>query len=298
MSILIDATSRIVVVGLTGGTARVDAERSLRYGARILAGVSPGKAGEMVHAIPVYDTIRLAMAEHQADTAVVYVPAAAVRDAVMEAVDAGLRQVLVTAEYVPLHDVAYIVAACRIAGIRLIGCNTNGVISPGRSRIGGIGGSDPSEIYVPGRIGICSRSGGMSAEIALAVKDAGLGVSTCVSMGGDAMTGMRMADFALLFEDDPGTDAIIVFGEPGTRNEQELAAQIGAGRIRKPVLALIAGQFQETYPQGATFGHTAAVIGGADDSASAKRALLASVGVHVCGALDDIGPTLRRLLRQ
>lgn len=296
MSILIDANTRIIVVGMTGGTARVDAERSLRYGARIVAGVSPGKGGEAVHGIPVYDTIRLALAEHPADTAVIYVPAAAVRDAVMEAVDADLRQVLVTAEYVPLHDVAYVIAACRAAGIRLIGCNTNGVISPGQSRLGGIGGSDPSEIYVPGRIGICSRSGGMSAELALAVKDAGLGVSTCVSMGGDAMTGMRMADYALLFEDDPETDAMIVFGEPGTRNEQELAALIRAGRIRKPVLALVVGQFQETYPPGATFGHTAAVIGGADDSASAKRRLLAEAGVHVCPTLDDIAPILRRVL--
>ena len=298
MSILIDETTRILVTGLTGATARVDAERALRYGSRIVAGVSPGKGGETVHGVPVYDTVRLALAEHPADAACIYVPPQAARDAVLEALDAGLKLLLVTAEYVPLHDIATIIAACKAGGARLIGCNTNGVISPGKCRMGGIGGEDPAEIYAPGRIGICSRSGGMSAEIALALKDGGYGVSTCVSMGGDTITGLSMADYAQLFEDDPDTDATIVFGEPGTRNEQDLASLVISGRLRKPVLALIAGAFQESYPQGVSFGHSAAMIQSGDDTATAKRRLLQKSGVHVCPSLDAIPETLNRLLRK
>ncbi len=296
MSILIDADTRIIVIGLTGATARVDAERSLRYGAHIVAGVSPGRGGESVHGIPVFDTVASALASHPADMAVIYVPAPAVREAVLETLDNGLKLMLVTAEYVPLHDVAYLLAACRAAGARLIGCNTNGIISPGKCRVGGIGGADPAEIYSPGRIGICSRSGGMSAEIALALRAAAFGISTCVSMGGDATTGLRMADYAVMFEQDPDTDALVVFGEPGTRNEQELACMVAAGQLRKPVLALVVGKFQEAYPRGATFGHAAAMIGGADDTASAKRRMLQQAGVHVCASLDDLARTLASVL--
>lgn len=296
MSILIDQQTRVIVSGLTGATARIDAQRSLRYGTRIVAGVSPGKGGQAVHGIPVYDTIRHALDEHAADAVVVYVPPGAVRDAVLEAVDAGIKLILVTAEYVPMHDVAYIASASRAAGVHLIGCNTNGIISPGKCRLGGIGGEDPNEIYVPGAIGICSRSGGMSAEISLALKQGGFGVSTCVSMGGDSITGLSMADYATMFEDDPATKAMIMFGEPGTRNEQQLADRVACGQISKPVLALVVGQFQEAYPKGVSFGHAAAMIGCANDSASSKRAMLRDAGVHVCSSLDDIPEVLGRLL--
>ena len=200
MSILIDADTRIIVIGLTGATARVDAERSLRYGAKIVAGVSPGRGGEAVHGIPVFDTVASALASHPVDMAVIYVPAPAVREAVLETLDNGLKLLLVTAEYVPLHDVAYLLAACRAAGARLIGCNTNGVISPGKCQ------------------------------------------------------------------------------------------------LRKPVLALVVGKFQEAYPRGATFGHAAAMIGGAEDTASAKRRMLQQAGVHVCASLDDLAHTLASVL--
>jgi succinyl-CoA synthetase alpha subunit len=298
MSVLIDETTRVVVFGLTGATARVDAERALRYGTRLVAGISPGRGGEVVHGIPVYDTARLALADRSADVGAIYLPPPAVRGGVLEALDAGLRLLLVTTEYVPAHDVAYIVAACRKVGARLIGCNSNGVISPGKSRIGGIGGIDPSEIYVPGTIGICSRSGGMSAEIALALKDCGRGVSTCVSMGGDEVTGLSMADYAALFDADPETEAIIVFGEPGTENEKGLADLVAAGRFTKPVLALIVGRFQENYPAGVSFGHAAAMIGSPGDTASAKQAMLRRAGVHVCATLDDVAGVLARVLPQ
>jgi len=185
------------------------------------------------------------------------------------------------------------VAAARAAGARLVGCNTNGLIAPGRCKLGGIGGAQPEDLYLPGRIGICSRSGGMSAELALALRAGGYGISTCVSMGGDAMTGLRMPDYVRLFDADTETDAVVLFGEPGTRNEQEVARLVAAGGVRKPVLALIAGEFQERYPAGMSFGHAAAMVTDPDSSATAKRRLLREAGVHVADTLEDLPALLR-----
>jgi len=291
MSILIDESTRVIVQGITGATARADTERCLRSGTKVVAGVSPGRGGEEVHGVPVYDTVSAALTEHPATATAIYVPPQAARDAVTEALDGGLKLLLVTAEYVPIHDVLIMTAAARAAGALLVGCNTNGIISAGKSRIGGIGGINPDELYPRGTVGICSRSGGMSAEIALALTAGGLGVSTCVSMGGDSVTGLRMVEYALMFEADPETRALVVFGEPGTSNEQELATAVATGKIKKPVVALIAGSFQENYPSGISFGHAAAMISKPGESASAKRALLAEAGVHVCGVLEKI-PTI------
>ena len=296
MSILIDASTRVIVQGITGAQARFDTEWCLRYGTRIVAGVTPGRGGESVHDVPVFDTVRRAAEGRDVNASVIYVPPAMVRPAVLEAIDAGIRLLVVMAEYVPQHDVAVIVASARGAGVRLVGCNTNGVISPGHCKLGGVGGMNPAEIYAPGRIGVCSRSGGMIAEISLALKAGGYGVSTAVAMGGDALTGLRMADYVRLFADDPGTDAVALFGEPGTDNEQEVAALVREGRIGKPVLALIAGEFQERYPLGVSFGHAAAMITDSSRSATAKRRLLRDAGAHVVQSLDEMPEVLRRLL--
>ena len=197
------------------------------------------------------------------------------------------------AENVPRHDAAAAVAAARAAEARIVGFNTNGVISPGRSKLGGIGGDRAGEIYAPGRIGVCSRSGGMSAEICWMLSRAGLGASTCVSMGGDPIVGMRMVEVLEMFEADAETDACIIFGEPGGTHELEVAEALRAGRLKKPVVALIAGQFQENYPAGASFGHFAAVIRGENDSASAKRRLLAAAGARVASSLEEIPGLVR-----
>ena len=296
MSILVDRDTRVIVQGVTGAQARFDTEWCLKYGTQVVAGVTPGKAGQSVHGVPVHDTLRRALEAHPADASVIYVSAPMVRSATLEAIAGGLRLVVVTTEYVPLHDVAYVVAAAREAGVRLVGCNSNGVISPGRTKLGGVGGVDPAEIYTPGRIGVCSRSGGMTAEISLALRAGGYGISTSVSMGGDLVTGMTMAEHLLLFEADPETEAMVIFGEPGTTNEQEVARHVAAQRITKPVVALIAGSFQDRYPRGMSFGHAAALIASDEDSASAKRRVLADAGVHVATALEDIPLLLTRAL--
>ena len=287
MSILIDGATRVVVQGITGNRGRFDTRLCLDYGVKIVAGVTPGRGGEDVYGVPVFDTVRRAVAETGADAAVLYVPAGGVRDAVFEAVDAGCNVMLATTENLPRHDAAEAVAVARAAGAWLVGFNTNGVISPGKCKIGGIGGADPDAIYQPGRIGVVSRSGGMSAEISWALKRAGMGVSTVVSMGGDRTTGRSMREYLGLFEADPETDAMIVYGEPGTDNEVEVAEAIRSGAIRKPVLALIAGAFQENYPTGRSFGHVAAMIAGEADAATAKRRRLKEAGAYVITSLDE-----------
>lgn len=294
MSILIDQNSKVVVQGITGAQGRFDTRYCLDYGTKIVAGVTPGRGGAEMEGVPVYDTVKQAVAASGATVSVLYVPARAVLDAVLEAVDAGISVILATAENVPRHDAAYAVSAVRAAGAHLIGFNTNGIISPGKCKLGGIGGDRPDDIYAPGRIGICSRSGGMSAELSLAVKQAGFGISTCVSLGGDPITGMRMAECLAMFEADPETDACVIYGEPGTDHERTVADALRRGDITKPVVALIAGRFQEAYPKGVSFGHVAAMIGTDDESASAKRRMLADAGVLIADSLENIPVLLRK----
>jgi succinyl-CoA synthetase alpha subunit len=294
VSILIGTDTRVVVQGATGTQARFDIRYCLEYGSRIVAGVTPGRGGEAVEGVPVFNTVAAAVAATGANASTVYVPARAVKDAVFEAVDSGISILACLAENVPRHDAAAAVAAARAAGARMVGFNTNGVISPGRSKLGGIGGDRAGEIYAPGRIGVCSRSGGMSAEICWMLSRAGLGASTCVSMGGDPIVGMRMAEVLEMFEADPETDACVIFGEPGGTHEIEVAEALRNRRLRKPLVALIAGQFQEAYPAGVSFGHFSAVIKGENDSASAKRRLLAEAGARVARSLEEIPQLLRR----
>ena len=293
MSILIDGATRVLVQGITGFQGRMDTRYCLEYGTRIVAGVTPGRGGDDVHGVPVFNTVKSALAKHPADAAVLYVPVATLKDALAEALDAGIKVILATTENVPRHDAAEMVAAARSSGARLIGFNTNGMVSAGQSKLAGIGGDRAAQIYVPGRIGVVSRSGGMSAEISWTLKRAGLGVSTCVSMGGDPITGMRMVEYIELFDADPETDAIVLFGEPGGTHEQDVAAAIAGGRIQKPVVALISGEFQERYPKGMSFGHVTAMIDKAGDSASEKRRVLAESGATVVDSLDRIPAAVR-----
>ena len=292
MSILINADTRVLVQGITGFQGRMDTEYSLAYGTKIVCGVTPGRAGELVHGLPIYNTVRRAVKQHAVDASILYVPATSLRDAALEAIEAGIKILVATTENVPRHDAALIVAEALRHNVSIVGFNTNGIITPGECKLGGIGGDRPERSYVPGRIGVCSRSGGMSAEIAWTIKKIGLGVSTCVSMGGDPITGMMMVDYLRLFEGDPATDAVVIFGEPGSAHEQGVAQAIKVGEIRKPVFAIVAGAFQENYPRGVSFGHVAAMIADNSDTATAKRRLLADAGVTVVNGLDELAERL------
>lgn len=296
MSILIDEKTRVLVQGITGNQGRYDTRLAIDYGVKIVAGVTPGRGGEEVEGVPVFDTVATAVARTGANAAVLYVPVAGICDAVTEAAEAGIDVILATTENVPRHDAARAVAAARKAGAWLVGFNTNGVISPGKCKIGGIGGDFPDSLYPIGKIGVVSRSGGMSAEIAMALKAAGRGVSTAVSMGGDRTTGRSMCEYLDLFEADDETDAMVIYGEPGTDNEAEVAAALRSGRLRKPVVAIVAGRFQENYPRGVSFGHVAAMIGNEADTASSKIRLLLDSGAEIASSLDEIGAALERRL--
>lgn len=295
MSILIDENTRVVVQGITGNQGRFDTKLALAYGVKIVAGVTPGRGGENVEGVPVFDTVGQAVGGTGANAAVLYVPLAGIRDAVIEAVEAGCKVLLATTENLPRHDAMVAVAAARNAGAWLVGFNTNGIISPGKCKLGGIGGDDPDKIFPPGRLGIVSRSGGMSAELSWALARGGYGVSTAVSMGGDRTTGRSMCEYLELFEADRDTDAMVIYGEPGTSNESEVAQAIRDGRLKKPVVAMVAGAFQELYPTGVSFGHVAAMISDNGDTATAKRKMLTASGAYVVRSLDDFPGVLKRL---
>ena len=296
MSILIDESTRVLVQGITGSQGRFDTEYCVAYGTNIVAGVTPGRGGQDVGGIPVYNTVKSAVEVSGATASVIYVPAPGIKDAVLEAVDAGIKVIVALTENVPRHDAAIAVAATRAAGAWLIGFNTNGMVSPGKSKLGGIGGDLANELYVPGRIGVCSRSGGMSAELSAALAAGGYGVSSCISIGGDPIIGNDMVEYARLFEADPDTDAMLFYGEPGSENEQGLARALRDGEITKPVVAMVAGVFQESHPAGLSFGHVAAMIRSADDSASAKQKLLTDSGAHIAHRLGEIPELLNKVL--
>jgi len=296
MSILIDEHTRLLIQGITGNQARFDVRYCLEYGTHIVAGVTPGRGGEEVEGVPVFNTVAAAMAATGANASAIYVPAHSVKDAVLEAVDAGIKMLLCLGENLPRHDASVAVSAARAAGAHMVGFNSNGLISPGKCKMGGIGGDSARVLYAPGRIGVCSRSGGMSAEICRTLGRSGLGASTCVSMGGDPIVGMRMLEVLRLFEADAETDACVIFGEPGGSHESEVAEAIASGELRKPVVALVAGAFQENYPPGISFGHIAAIIRGGNDSATAKRALLAQAGALVASSLEEIPGLLKAAL--
>ena len=296
MSILIDDSTRVLVQGITGSQGRFDTEYCVTYGTNIVAGVTPGRGGQDVNGIPVYNTVKSAVDASGATASVIYVPAPGIKDAVLEAVDAGIKIIVALTENVPRHDAAIAVAATRAAGVWLIGFNTNGMVSPGKSKLGGIGGDRANELYVPGRIGVCSRSGGMSAELSAALAAGGYGVSSCISMGGDPIIGNDMVEYARMFEHDLGTDAMLFYGEPGSENEQGLAQALRDGEITKPVVAMVAGVFQESHPAGLSFGHVAAMIRSADDSASAKQKLLSDSGAHIAHRLGEIPELLNKAL--
>ena len=293
MSILIDASTRVLVQGLTGAQGQRDAKLCIAYGSRIVCGVTPGRGGAVVLGLPVYNTVQSAVCRHAIDAAVVYAPPLAVRDAVFESLEARIPVIIVLAENVPVHDTVVIRAQARACGAIVVGCNTNGVISPGKCQLGGIGGDIPCRVFVPGSIGIVSRSGGMSAEFGLTLKAAGYGVSTAVSMGGDAVPCTPMVEYVQRFAEDPATAAILMFGEPGTPNEREVAEFVKTGRCAKPVIAVLAGEFQERYPAGASFGHAAAMIRDSSDTVSAKRRMLLDAGIEVAHRLSEIPAMLR-----
>jgi succinyl-CoA synthetase alpha subunit len=298
MTILLDSQTRVMVQGITGGQARAHVRYMLDYGTRVVSGVSPGRGGDSVEGVPVYDTVARAIELQPVDLSVLFIGARRVKDAAPEAIEHRVPTVLILEDGVPHHDTCEVLTRARANGVRVIGPSAQGVVSPGQAKVGGSGGSWPERIFSPGPVGVISRSGGMGIEISLFLTRHGIGQSTYVAIGGDLMIGSAFADLLPLFEADPQTHAVVIFGEPGTGHEEAAAACLTEGRFTKPLIAFVAGESLEQMPRGLTFGHTSAIVGAGQGSASSKKSILRAAGARVAERSGDILPLVREALEQ
>jgi succinyl-CoA synthetase alpha subunit len=293
MSILIDEDTTFIVQGITGREAVNLTRECLEYGkgAKIVGGVTPGRLGRDVHGVPVFDTVAQAVDYHgaQVDGSVVTVPPAFTKDAVFEALENGVKLVVIVTERIPRGDVAQMVELASERGARIIGPNCLGIIVPDVIKMGGIGGParDAAKSYTAGPVGVISRSGGMTTEMSSTLTAAGLGQSTAVSIGGDAIIGSTYAELMPLFEADPATDAIVIYTEPGGRMEAELARYVLENESRLPIVAFMAGRFMDEMP-GMSFGHAGTIVEGKEDTAAEKIARLAEAGIVVAQEISEI----------
>lgn len=300
MSILISRDTRFIVQGITGREAVNLTRENLDYGAKIVGGVTPGRAGREVYGVPVYDCVRDVIRAHgPVEGSVVSVPPAFTQDAVFEAIENGIRLVVVVTENVPRREVAQMVELAALRGARIIGPNCLGIISPDEAKMGGIGGpaANTRQAYRKGPVGVMSRSGGMTTEIASTLTAAGLGQSTCVSIGGDAIVGSTYAELMPLFEADPETEAIVIYSEPGGRMEAELAEWVTANRSRLPIVAFMAGRFMDEM-KGMRFGHAGTIVEGREDTTAEKIARMEEAGISVAERIEEIPDLLRRRMQE
>ncbi len=293
MSILLNRHTTFIVQGITGREAVNLTRECLDYGSRIVGGVTPGRKGREVHGVPVFDTVAQAVAHHGGpiDGSVVTVPPAFTKDAVFEAIRGGIKLVVVVTERIPRGDVAQMVELADLEGARIIGPNCLGLIVPDVCKMGGIGGpaKDAAKAYQPGPVGVMSRSGGMTTEISSSLTQAGLGVSTAVSIGGDAIIGSTYAELMPYFEADEETRAIVIYTEPGGRMEAQLAEWVKENDSRLPIVAFMAGKFMDDEEmKGMSFGHAGTIVEGKEDTATEKIARLEAAGIRVVERIDEI----------
>jgi succinyl-CoA synthetase alpha subunit len=301
MSVLLHDDFTFIVQGITGREAVNLTRECLDYGSKIVGGVTPGRKGREVHGIPVFDAVEQVVDHHGSapDGAVVTVPPAFTKDAVFEAIENGIGLIVVVTERIPRRDVAQMVELGKLRGARIIGPNCLGLISPGVAKMGGIGGpaKDADKAYSPGPVGVMSRSGGMTTEISSTLTAAGLGVSTAISIGGDAIIGSTYAELMPLFEADEQTQAIVIYTEPGGRMEAELVDWRAANDARLPIVAFMAGRFMDDEEmQGMSFGHAGTIVEGKEDSATEKIARLEAAGIPVVERIDEIPDRVKEQL--
>ncbi len=285
MSILIDKNTKIIVQGITGRDGSFHTRGMMEYGSRIVGGVTPGKGGQEVHGLPVFNSVNEAVAATGADAAVIYVPAKFAKGALLEAAESKLKLVVCITEGVPTIDALAAYEKFKANGIRLIGPNCPGLITPGECKIGIM----PGEIHTPGRVGVISRSGTLTYEIVAALTAAGLGQSTCIGIGGDPVIGSRFIDLLPLFEADADTDAVVLVGEIGGQDEV-VAARYFQEKMSKKVVGFMAGL---TAPPGRRMGHAGALVGGADETAAAKIEKLEAAGIPVARVISEVPKLLQ-----
>ncbi len=288
MSIFVGNNTRLVVQGITGGEGKFHALACREYGTNVVAGCTPGKGGQDVEGIPVYNTMAEAVAKHDAKTSLIFVPPAFAPDAIVEAADAGVELIVCITEGIPAMDMVPVKAYLRAKGVRMIGPNCPGVITPGEAKVGIM----PGFVHKPGRIGVISRSGTLTYEVVHQLCESGFGQSTAIGIGGDAIPGTNFIDCLELFAKDPETDAVVLIGEIGGTAEEEAAEWIMAN-LDKPVVSFIAGQ---TAPKGKRMGHAGAIISGGKGTAAEKMDALEKAGIHVVVSPADIGVTVKKVM--
>lgn len=285
-----------MITGITGAQARRHLVFMRDYGTNIVCGVSPGKGGQEVEGVLVYDTVKTALSHHEIDMALIFLGAGSVLEGALEAIENGVKTVVIHEDGVPQYDTSLILKRAKEKGVRVIGPNSQGMVSPGKAKVGGSGGNVMEQVFTPGPIGVISRSGGMGIETCIHLTQKGVGQSTFVAIGGDLMIGTTIVDLLAEFEQDPETRAIVIFGEMGTRYEEEAAEFINSGKFTKPVIAYIVGEQLEKLPREMSFGHTRALISRGDGTVAEKKKVLREAGVYIAESFTDIAQLVKKAI--
>ncbi len=298
MSILIDQTKRVLVQGITGREGSTRTQLMVNYGTHVVAGVTPGRGGQDVHGVPVFDTVEKAWEQAgPIDISVLYIPAPLVKSAALEAIDAGVKLLVIVPDRVPIYDVLSIAQRAKERGARFVGPNTLGVLSPGKAVLGMMGGRAASarSWFFPGPVGVSSRSGGITSSMAYYLAREGIGATTMVHVGGDPVVGLPHPDVMLEFERDPETKAVVMFGEIGTSQEERVADLIEAGAFTKPLIAYVGGKAAKS---GTRFSHAGAIVEGGRGTHEGKVERLKGVGATVVDAFMDLPKATKEVLEK